>query len=71
VFNLIKISIVASICLYLIGQAMAWSAESSCKGWDCQEVTCWDGYAVKVDGGKYVPCEKLDDYLNGKKDVVL
>jgi hypothetical protein len=71
-FNLIKLTIVASICLYIIGLAFAWSAENTnCKGWDCEEVTCWDGYAVRLPDGTYLPCDKFDEYVNGNKGVVI
>lgn len=70
-FNLIKLSIAASICLYLVGEVLAWSSESDCRGWHCKEVTCWDGYAVRLPDGSYLPCEKFDAYVAGKKDVVI
>ena len=69
--NIIKLSIAASICLYLVGQVFAWSGDLDCKGWNCEEVTCWDGYAVRLPDGTYLPCEKFDEYMAGNKKVVV
>ena len=46
-------------------------SQSVCKGWDCPEVTCPNGYAVLVPGKGYLPCEKFDDYINGNKKVLI
>lgn len=47
------------------------SQASVCKGWDCAEVTCPNGYAVLVPGKGYLPCEKFDEYINGNKRVLI
>lgn len=71
-FNIIKITIVATVCLYIMGEILGNAANKrDCRGWDCEEVTCWDGYAVRLPDGSYLPCEKFDDYVNGNKKVVI
>ena len=70
-FNLIKLSIAASICLYLVGAAFAWSGEQACKGWSCEEVDCPAGYAVQLPNGTYLPCDQWDAYMAGDKSVVV
>jgi hypothetical protein len=43
-----------------------------CRGWECEQVTCWDGYSVYIPEEKaYLPCEKFDEYLNGNKGVLI
>lgn len=70
--NIIKLSIVASICLYLVGQVFAWSGDTDCKGWKCEEVTCWDGYAVYIPKEKaYLPCSLFEKYVNGDRSVLI
>lgn len=70
-FKFLILTIVASACLYLLGMALAKSAEPLCKGWKCEEVYCPDNYAVRLPDGSYLPCEKFDEYQAGNKKVVV
>jgi len=71
-FNMIKLTIVASLCLYLIAMALEQGSNLICRGWECEQVTCWDGYSVYIPEEKaYLPCEKFDEYLNGNKGVLI
>jgi hypothetical protein len=62
---------IASIVLYIIGHIIAVSASTKCLGWNCEEVTCPDGYAVRLPSGEYLPCEKFDAYVDGDQSVTI
>ena len=43
-----------------------------CKGWQCELVTCWKGYAVYVpEKNAYLPCEDFERYTEGRDVSVL
>lgn len=58
---------VVSMILYSLQDVLAIYAlradEATCKGWDCPDLWCPDTYSIKVPGGAYVECEKLEQYL--------
>lgn len=56
--------IVSTVFLAFDILAMGLSSPSpACYGIDCQEITCPDGYMIKVQEDKYVPCEELEKHL--------
>lgn len=59
------------VVLCAIGVLSLPDSIGACKGWDCDTVKCWDGYAVRLPDGRYLPCELFDDYINGDKSVAI
>ena len=70
---MIKKLIIASLAIFILQRGIsAWaSATKECIGWNCEEVECKNGYAVRLPDGSYLPCEKFDAYVNGDKSVVI
>jgi len=62
-FKAYAILAVVSIFLYGLGAVLAEGAHLFCRGFNCDEIICWDNYAIKTPHG-YIPCEELDDYLD-------
>jgi hypothetical protein len=63
--------IIASVLLYIFAHILATAAMDDCMGWNCAEVTCPDGYAVEVPGEGYLPCEKVNEYINTNNKELL
>jgi hypothetical protein len=70
---LIKNLIIAAVAIFILQRGIsAWaSASEECLGWNCAEVECKEGYAVRLPDGSYLPCDRFDDYINGDKSVVV
>lgn len=63
--------ILATSLLYVAGEFMATAVESKCIGWECEEVYCPDGYAVRLPTGEYLPCEVFEEFiLNQNKELL-
>lgn len=44
---------------------------SPCVGWNCDKVSCPNGYAVRLPSGSYLKCEDFDEYIDDNKSVNL
>lgn len=60
---LIKRILLFSIATYFFGNILALSLPEDCWGWQCEYVTCPEGYAVLVPGKGYLKCEDVEKYL--------
>ena len=68
---MVKKITIATVCLYILGHIMAQASTDDCLGWDCDAVYCPSGYAVEVEDGSFLPCDRFDDYLKTKNKELL
>ena len=60
----------ASVFIYTLGHGLATMASPDCVGWECEEVECKPGYAVKTPDG-FLPCESFDEYIETENKELL
>lgn len=61
----------AYVLTYVLAHSIAYIDSVNCLGWNCEEVYCPAGYAVEVPGKGYLPCDKFDQFVTGKSEVLL
>jgi len=63
--------VMAYVLTYVLAHSIAYIDSVNCLGWNCDEVYCPAGYAVNVPGQGYLPCDKFDEFVTGKSEVLL
>ena len=60
-----------SMFLYGAGHLLAAGLPEDCFGADCEVVTCPDNMAVNLGDGRYLPCEKFEEYKETEDERLL
>lgn len=64
--------ILMSIFLYVGGWMIGLGLPYDCYGPDCDgEVVCPDLYIMKIKEDLYIPCERLDEWIDTEDDSLL